>query len=121
MASEIQLTGSITLHRCRLCLRCRPINTTRADAKPTTAPVPHPRPRPSPRPGAFLTRAVAGNHNQVTVPMPPQRRAAAASEAQPTGAEDAAPLHGSRKVQIITTLSGPEPASHQHHTIWSQS
>lgn len=56
-------------------------------------------------PGAFLTRAVADNHKQVTVPMPPQRRAAAASEVQPAWAEDAALVQStSRKVQITTTV-----------------
>lgn len=68
-------------------------------------------------PGAFLTRAVADNHKQVTVPMPPQRRAAAASEVQPAWAEDAALVQStSRKVQITTTVPrdpvpgpGPDP------------
>jgi len=63
-------------------------------------------------PGAFLTRAVADNHKQVTVPMPPQRRAAAASEVQPAWAEDAALVQStSRKVQITTTVPrDPVPA-----------
>ena len=71
---------------------------TRSDAKNHYRSRAPPSSPPSPPPGAFLTRAVADNRKQVTVPMPPQRRAVAASEAQPAWAEDAALVRGSRKV-----------------------